>query len=330
MSEVAEAPPVEAPAPAAPSVPSRGEAPAPTPGQLDRLFGADTEKPTKPTEPSDADPGDEAKAEQEQTSEGPSKDDALDAVVNGLLKAGVPASVIKNASRADLVRWGEKQAKREADIQSAFQERADLKKKLDDLSKQTPAKTSEPSSGVPTEKADLSEVVKVWNEAVGLDMDKPLAALTDGIAAHVLRQIESKYAERLGNLDLAGAATQEMVLEGARAQLRERFPELDDDTKVGPVLEKMAILGKAGAYADAPTVRARIKGLMEDACALVFKSQPAEDGKKKAISSARNNGQPILRSSNAPPKQLSHEEVARRKFEAREGGATDEQVARIR
>jgi hypothetical protein len=64
---------------------------------------------------------------------------------------------------------------------------------------------------------------------------------------------------------------------------------------------------------------------------LVFKAKPSADpAKKKEISRARDNGQPIVESANRPPKGLTSEEVAKRRFFAREEGATDEEVARIR
>jgi hypothetical protein len=322
-TETIEASPVEASPVAALA---RDETPTPTADQLDRLFGPEPGSEKKP-EP-------QTKAEtQEQPAEkvDPQEPDAeFDTAFQDLLKAGVPPSVLKNAKRADLVRWSQTEAKRAADIQSAFQERSDLKKRVDELSKTATAKPSEPSSGVPTETADLSDIYAPLADALGPDMEKPFASFAEKLIAKAEARVEAKYAKRFGEMSVGTMATRELLIEQARAQLRDSFPELDDDTKLGQVVEKMGVLAATGAYSSAPTVRAGARSCMEDACGLIFKPKPGADPKKQSISRARDNGQPIVKSNNSPPKALSQEEVARRKFLAREEGATDEEVARIR
>lgn len=324
------APPVEAsPVPDLTSL-DRGTAPTPTEKQLDDIFGPEEGAEEK----ADAEPEKKTKEEPPADGEKPQEHDVeFDTAFQALLAAGVPPSVLKNAKRADLVRWSQTEAKRAADIQSAFQERADLKKRVDELSKKATPAPSEPSSGVPTGDGDLADIYAalIADDAFGSTLEKPLASFAEKLLAKAEARIEAKYAERLGGLNVTSAAARELLIEGARAQLRESFPELDDDTKFGKVVEKMATLAATGAYNDAPTVRAGARSCMEDACGIVFKSKPAADREKKeSVSRARNNGQPIVRTAVTPPRELTTEEVARRRFMAREKGATDDEVARIR
>ena len=142
--------------------------------------------------------------------------------------------------------------------------------------------------------------------------------------------MESKYAGTAGSLSLTSAATREMLLEGARAQVRESFPDLDDETKFEKVVEKMETLAKTGAYANAPTIRAGARSCMEDACGLIFRSKPEADrSDKKDVSRSRDNGQPIIKGTKAQLVAMTAEAIAEAKFMAREAGESDEVVARI-
>lgn len=324
---------IDAPAPAQAAAPV--DKSKPDEATLTRLFGEENNNEITPEgvkSEDKAEPAKEpkaAKAEQPTEEEAP-QDDELDSIVQGLITAGVPAAVIKNASRADLIKWGQKQTKREADITLAFQERADLKRKFDELSKKATEKP-EPSSGVPTGHPDLSPTVKAIAEAFGMsDLEKPLASFGDAILAKAVEMIEAKYADRIGALSVGSTAGEEMLLDSIRAQLTESFPGLSDDTKFAKAVEKANLIAATGAHAELPTARARGLARLEDACGMVFRNDDKAARQRKESSETKDAGQPVLRGTRSPPKKaLTVEERAWRKFSARESGATDDEVARI-
>lgn len=303
--------------------------------ELPESVAATIEKPKKAKEPKakeDKAEGESADEEQPEASDDEAaqqSDPEFDAVVKTLLAAGVPASVIKNAKRADLSKWSQTEAKRAADIQSAFQERSDLKKRVEELSKQA-TKEPEPSSGVPTGKSlDLSEILKPLTEMFGPESEKSFAGFGEALVAHAMGRIEAKYAAQIGALSASSVAGQEALVDSVRARLSERFQGLSDDETYGKVFEKMGLLAATGAYKDAPTARARVAACMEDACGLLRIAESAgDDPARRVDKQTRNNGQPILRSQKIPPKAMTLEQRAWNAFQVMDSGGTDDDARR--
>lgn len=301
-----------------------GAAGEPSAKVLDEVFGPEDE-------PSpDVAPGSKPEPDAEQVSETePPKaeekpqDEEFDSAFQVLLAAGVPPSVLKNASKSDLVKWSQKQAKREADIQLAMQERADLKKQLAGPAKQTTDKP-EPSSGVPTGASDLTAAIKPLVDVYGEDMQKPLEAFAQGLMA----AIEAKYAPVIEGLTSSAGSGDELLVERARERLGDRFPKLADDSEFEKVMAKTIALAQTGAYREAaPTRLGRLMAAMEDASGLIFRDQGEPERARKAeVNKSRDQGQPIAKTSRQAPRAQSKDDKSWQAFNLAEDG--DEDAAR--
>lgn len=260
------------------------------------------------------------------------KDPDLDVAFKGLLEAGMPVEVLKGASKATLRKWWDKQAKREADIRLAFQERADLQKKLKDQPEAT--KGTEPSSGAPTDTPlDLGDALKPIVEFYP-ELETPLKAFAEKLIALTETRVAQKYGGEIQTLASNSGAATELIVERTMDKLGESFPALKTDAaKREAVLKKMQMLGATGAYSELPTVSARAESCMEDACRLVFKdeAESLERQRKSEVSRSRSNGQPIVRTSRQPGRPMTEEARQKAIFEISVGKrqASDEEIARL-
>lgn len=317
------------------AAPEKATATNPTSETLQELFGDEPkDDPVEPQAEAEVPKAEEAKTEQKEqpkAKEAPQEgeDEEFSAAFQGLLTSGVPASVLKNASRSDLLKWSQKQAKREADIQRAFQDRAELQKKIDEQAKQTTAKP-EPSSGMPTGAADLKALIAPISEAYGEDLGKSLETYGSKLMEMAVAAVESKHAERIGGLSMHALIAQELLLENTRARLVERFPKLSDDSEFGKVIEKTKALAATGAYNETPTIRGQAFSAMSDACGLIFGAGSNEDSEKeekKSINRSKDAGQPKTKTTTrAPGIPRNLEERAWRAFNQAEDG--NEEAAR--
>lgn len=298
-----------------------------TAATLDEVFGAEgDEKPgigqfvapeSRPKEAKEEQPEADGKPQDAEP------DEKFSAAFQALLTSGVPAEALKNASRATVLRWHEKQAKREADIQLAFQERADFKKQIDEKAKETTTKDGERPSGTPTPSVDLTAALAPIIEQYGEELGKPLEAYGQKIIEATMAAMESKYAARIGGMDQGSALARELLIESTRERLVERFPKLSDDTEFATkVLPKIEALAKTGAYADAaPTIRGQALACMADACGLIYGASPSSDAEmKSSVNRSKDAGQPSLRTNRVPGKQKSLQDKAWAAFNASEDG----------
>ncbi len=181
---------------------------------------------------------------------------------------GVPDAVLEGLDRAEAIKWASKAKERHAKTAKELQEKA--------------AKIKELESGrVTTKEAD-------GKQAATADDDDPLAKIREAygeeLAAPLAKWMEKQreaYDARLRDVEADRVRT---LIDGARASLKEQFPQLDDPEKLEAVQSEMA--AHVHKYQDlSPHERAQMA--MRDAARVLFFDEVKASEAGKALASYR-------------------------------------------
>lgn len=210
----------------------------------------------------DSDAGKEPEAEQTTES-----DPEWEKACTALKLDGVPDAVLEGLDRAEALKWASKAKERQAKTANELRAKAEKIKELE-ASITTP-KTESPKA--PT--VDGDDPLKVIRETLGDEVAAPLAKWMEQQKLDMEQRISLVESERVRGL-----------IDGARASLREQFPQLDDPEKLGQVQEEMG--RHLDKYADKnPAERAQLA--MRDAARVLYFDELKASEAGKALASYR-------------------------------------------
>jgi hypothetical protein len=149
-------------------------------------------------------------------------------MVDALVLDGADRETVEAVGDDVLAGWHSRYLKRNADTTKAFQERADLQKKIAELEA---AQKSEPDvSAVPADKVDLTPP-KPLLDALGLDADddaaKSLGTWVDSLMGPMREALTTLTKENEAHREAAF----EQLLQANRARLGERLPQLKESER---------------------------------------------------------------------------------------------------
>jgi hypothetical protein len=235
--------------------------------------------------------------EKKETEPDPEQQEALEKALKAIRRDKVPTSVIDKMTTEEILEYGKAVAKIRSDhdthVQKLTEELKSAKETIE-----TEAKSSEPAEPA-DHPADVSKMVTSLVEDHGFSEEAAgaVVALTQKLAeqsfAPKVATLESQLAETQEKLQSALGMGGQALVEGERHRLRERVPELSDDTvwseRVKPALERL----DASAYEGVNEMlldAVRIAGLK------VYTSADKARSARERADSAKDNGQPSSRS----------------------------------
>jgi len=225
--------------------------------------------------------------EDESDEEEPSSD--LDEETTILRRAQLPMSVIKKMTRAESSLMAEIERVRQAHTDDLGRQLGEAKKK------ESGDKPSAESGSVtpPEQPAKRASV-------------EPLLGILGDDAAPALSEYDKSIDDRVESVrkELSTMYLEDM-LDDARAELVEQFPELGNDRFFKSIREEMSVLGQSKfTKFDGLTKRAKIQSLMERAVSAARQSKGLKAGRgdKAPAAPARKHGtvSPLKRSATAP------------------------------
>jgi hypothetical protein len=167
-----------------------------------------------------------------------------------LKTSGVPDRILESLTDEEASEWWGRQEKQEKDVKAAFAERAELRRKLEER-EATPQ--TEPQVE-PTVSADLSAFQDVLTEQLGSDVAKTFV--------DQMSPLREKLDRMTNGLPLVSELIEELAIRSTKAELRDRFPGLDDSwAEIEPRFRDLAASDVHGEKRGL----ARIVALMEDA-----------------------------------------------------------------
>lgn len=215
-------------------------------------------------EPATVDSDAEKEPEVEQTTE---SDPEWERACTALKLDGVPDAVLDGLDRAEALKWASKAKERQAKTANELREKAEKIKALE--------------ASVITPKAESSKAPTV-------DGDDPLKAiretLGDEVAAPLAKWMEEQRAGFEQRLSLVESERVRSLVDGARASLREQFPQLDDPEKVAEVQSEMG--RHLDRYSDKPP-HERAQLAMRDAARVLWFDELKATEAGKALASYR-------------------------------------------
>lgn len=265
---------------------------------LEKLFGGESDPVAEAKEAPAEEPAAKAEAAeeapQEETTEQPKaaaeekptksdkaqSDSEYEKACSVLALDGVSKTVLGKLDRAEVLEWASKAKERQAKTANELKTRSERIKELEGGVTTTKAETKAEAS--PTAEGDDPELRSI-RETFGDEFATPLAQYikkqTEGIRAanERIAQLES---ERVVNL-----------IDGARASLRDQFPQLDDPAKMEQVQAEMGV--HLAKYQDkTPPERANLA--MRDAARVLFfdELRASEAGKALASHKRKMSSQP--------------------------------------
>jgi hypothetical protein len=288
---------------------------------LDRLMGAqeDSEDADNTSVPQD----EQAEETQEETSvaqedsdedtetRSEPKTEEYEKALAALRRDGVPESAIENMSDDDLLEWGAKRAKVQADVDGYG---AKVKELEDRLNSTTETDASDATSeGEGTDQAQSqpdpvtemnqysTRISEIFGDEAAEAVMSPIRDLVDQTKA-----IFQEHREAI--LSIQTDSTERLVSD-TRSRLQERFPRLANDSDFETVIDGMQKLAAIGEYKS-------LDDLMTDSYRVQFAKLAEQEAKKAEVDRMKDGGQPTTQSqSKTPARSMSGE--------AREDAALD-------
>ncbi len=213
---------------------------------------------------------------------------------------GVPKSLLERLDRTEALEWASKAKERQTKTAQELKSRAERIKELESgvTTPKTETKGTQPQG--PTDFGDDPEL-KAIRDALGDEIAAPLAKLIERRTAKAT-EAEKRYEDRIAQLEAEHVRN---LVDGARASLKEQFPQLDDPAKLEEVHAEMA--AHLPKYQDlAPAERAKMA--MRDAARVVLFDdvKASEAGKALASYRKRIGSQPTPPNGKTPtPKAMT-------------------------
>lgn len=187
---------------------------------------------------------------------------------------GVPDAVLEGLDRAEALKWASKAKERQAKTANELRAKAEKIKELE--AGVTTPKTESPRA--PTVNGD--DPLKAIRETFGDEVAAPLAAW--------MESQRSENSELKQRLELVESERVRGLIDGARASLREQFPQLDDPEKVAEAQTEMA--RHLDKYADLPPHERAQKAMRDAARVLWFDELKATEAGKALASYRKKMG----------------------------------------
>lgn len=262
----------------------------------------------------DADPGDAAPRAQKPGDEppaDPADESTYETALRALRRAKTPTAVIRGMPREQVVAWGLELARVQAGADQAFTRLRELESSEQPAENPSGGQTNAPETADATDEAHLEELT----EALGLDKEGG-EVLAKALKARDAR-VQSELAKRDQRDKLRDKALADLVLQGARNQLRDRFPSLANREQAKAVDDKARALFRSGGYET-------VLDAMEDAASLVLKDDVKAASEKAAAAKARGRTTPPTA---RPSRPANQEDRFAATLVALESGQTREQAA---
>ena len=242
---------------------------------------------------------------EEQPVEETTNQDTLEKAVTALKRDGLSASVIDKMTNSEIIELGEKRAKVQSDADNAYRELSELRKSKEMAQE---SETESPALAEPTDQpvpANVQEAIKPFAEIFGDDAAEALAAYSQASVQPLMQTLTAQSQMLEG-----------MLMDAAKGQLQDRFPQLNDGEDYARVSTRMQSLAKTGEYSD-------VTSLMSDAARIEFSDESqrvaSEISNKRAKHKAAGQMSPATGS--APPEHsLSSDEREEMLLNALEDG----------
>lgn len=266
---------------------------------LEKLFGGESDPVAEAKEAPAEEPAAKAEAAeeepQEETTEQPKaaaeekptksdkaqSDSEYEKACSVLALDGVSKTVLGKLDRAEVLEWASKAKERQAKTANELQQRAERIKALE--------------GGVATQKSETKATASPTDEGDDADMRSIKETFGDEFAAplaqYIKKQTEAVKAAYEDRLAQHEALIVRNLIDGARASLRDQFPQLDDPAKVELVQQEMG--SHLHKYQDkSPNERAQLA--MRDAARVLFfdELKATEAGKALASYKRKMSSQP--------------------------------------
>lgn len=258
---------------------------------LDKVFKSEAkaEKRPEPPEPKVETETEqtEERADTEAQAEAPAIDrDALTRALGVLRRDNVPDAVLEHWMENDpskLLTWAERAGKRQGDIDKILSG-----KKPEPEAKETTEEPKAEPTGQPADDTALADLVRPFAEEMGSEhAHKALTGLARHVRESTLAEVRPAFEQFQRQVGVIASMLERIAVREARASLRERFPQVADDSTWARVLERAKILSESKGYQD-------IEEIVTDATKLETADLSVRDRQAELAKQhkARSNGTP--------------------------------------
>lgn len=269
---------------------------------------ANEETPTREESPDKADT-DEAGEEE---SAKPETDDEWETAKADLKKGKWPESAVKALSRKEALDLAEHSRKMSRDFSKLAGENGGLKSALEKLKRSQGANSGDASQAAATPKPVIDEkAFEPFLKELGETAGKPAVDAFRAVNEHNA-QLQSEVQALKSQMEVLNGFTRSALAREAKAELVDKFPQLNDAEAFERVQVRMTTLAGSGEYGD-------VQALMRDAAVLEFADELLASRKEADAQTQRRNGK-MTAPKQATPKNTS---TARSKRDSAEDAAFD-------
>lgn len=227
---------------------------------------------------------------------GISRDDLTRAM--GILRRdNVPDELIQDwieNNPEKLIAWAERSGKRQGDI-----DRRLGVAKPDEEAKETDESDKAEPTGSPADDKSLAELVRPFADEMGSEhAEATLTSLAKHVRDSTLAEVRPKLEAFEQGYGRLAQTLERMAVKQARDGLRERFPQVSDESKWAKVMGRAQTLSKTGGYED-------IESVLADSARLEFGEFKLRDEQARLAKSrhTRSTGTPTIptRTRQKPP-----------------------------
>lgn len=236
--------------------------------------------------------------------------------LSALRRDGLPAEVVDQMSQQQVLDYGAKRLKVQADTDNAFRELQE-KSTQEEQAAESPAESVPTTQSEPTEQpaaVDLDEAIKPFVDIFGQEAGDALRKATQATQAPP-SHLEAQLQYALGALE-------KQLVSSARSELSGQYPDLVTDDGMQKVNDRMQSLVKTGEYTD-------INTLMSDAARIELSASKVDAGLANK-NRLKASGQPMP--SNGADKvggSMTHEERQTALLDALEEGMDVREATRL-
>ena len=232
------------------------------------------------------------------------KTEEYEKALAALRRDGVPESAIENMSDDDLLAWGAKRAKVQADVDGYGAKVKELEDRLNSALESDASDATSEGEGTdqaqpqPDPATELNQystrISEIFGDEAAEAVMSPIRDLVDQTKA-----ILQEHREAI--LSIQTDST-ERLINDTRSRLQERFPRLANDSDFETVISGMKKLAAVGEYKS-------LDDLMTDSYRVQFAKLAEQEAKKAEVDRMKDGGQPTTQSqSKTPARSMSGED----------------------
>jgi len=265
-------------------------------------MSSSTENQSEETQEETSEDQDDSEEDTETHSEPNSEE--YEKAVAALRRDGVPDSALENMSDDEILAWGSKRAKVQADVDGYGAKVKELEDKLnavsesDDSAADSEGESTDQAQSQPEKVTELNQYSERISEIFG---DEAAEAVMSPIR-DLIEQTKAILEDQRQAIVEVQMESQARMLNESRTRLRERFPKLANESDYETVLQGMQKLSAVGEYEN-------LDDLMIDSYRVQFAKLAEQESKKAEVDRMKNGGQPTTQSqSKTPPRSMSGED----------------------